>query len=1289
MLGAQRRRGPGQLDRDVIGVRPIDLGETQTGPLRFVVFGDHEESQCLGEQSITEERLDPAGTCSGRITRVLLREQEPNLGPEGLDVDVDGGSEGSDCRPIDRGDSAVRLEPFDQWLERSPGSEDIADTACLDHSDDQIDLALDSFDRSLDVLDRRLQRHADGRILEGKCPLGAHRRDLPIEVADDLLAVVHDRSEPTGAVGDDAMFLQQPKALRSVANVLSARRAVGETGCVDGERLGCRRWSERGRRGRLRLMDGGQHVDHVLHSFGIPTQKESLLLLPHLDGDGLSFWRWGSAFEPSHQVHRATGCVQVPRHRWRVKAPWDDVTVENYGPGMESEDRLKPDEWMKWRFNDPQATVGKPGSRGHHRYVFARHQARQLIERISKRPIVEFRPTGSVSLRMVLFTAERQDVSDAAGRLMPRDPDGDLYVVVGGHEPDAEVEKVLPYALEVAGDRDLIFVIPEGTQWPILARLPWIDHHVRVFTHSLPVGVDDALVVGHDLVEQVVPLRIDVVESAHQLTEFGAYELSPAHLGWVDDLVTWADNHPRLLASHRPAYLGWQAEGRLVLRIARATGGKLRVSAGVRPGSDSPNASGLEVILDGPLIDPEPLREAVRQAIQMRLAGQGPATLEHRLQARMQMLPPERRMGLETLVPEFPAVRPRPGGLGAGLVDFLGVDGNRRIVVVETKVGASEPTVLLQALDYWVWAESNRTELAERLGADPTLRVGLSVVVAPGPDGRLLQRHNRFVLDRLSRSVPLTIWKASNDLQGELHITRVRSSSLRKNSRFSDRMRLRAQSAARLAQPPSGDLSSIEGIQPSAVWAAEQLEATGKLHSHVGAAHSSQRFALDLFGPLGSVGVERLLARFFGPMASASSPSFEWTDPDRLLQESTPGRPYQTQIDVLLAGKTVDGRTVALFVEVKLTEAEFGGCSHAEIAPPELRTNCSTSGPFGAEPSSCWQLRNRDEGKHRRYADVLSIENKTVGIEPGCWFLKRNQPMRIAATAQAARQAGTYDECFAVLTIPQAHTSMRRRWQESIDMIGSSVLGWLDPEVVSAALSPAAAAHVIDRYGLGEPDPQLRDVHSNDTRSWDLAAELKLAMWDSSRLIETHPGGGMYDCLSFYQADQSHLLDLNREGSLHSFMPVPAHDGETSLRTVWRDLAAGRLDEVMAWCRSIPDLPIRPHDPRHEWIRIMPRLAYAYEGRASWKNGVFDTSGYPGDPYQRDLFDAMGIGDSNPMRGMDELGAAYGYWFLVSNDGRPLAAINIETESGWLPNGEKVDLASARPLDTFATSLGL
>lgn len=56
-----------------------------------------------------------------------------------------------------------------------------------------------------------------------------------------------------------------------------------------------------------------------------------------------------------------------------------------------------------------------------------------------------------------------------------------------------------------------------------------------------------------------------------------------------------------------------------------------------------------------------------------------------------------------------------------------------------------------------------------------------------------------------------------------------------------------------------------------------------------------------------------------------------------------------------------------------------------------------------------------------------------------------------------------------------------------------------------------------------------------ETLSWRLLTKFWQRFPDRYALIETHPGGGMYDCLSLAECkDGFHsILDVNRGGSLH------------------------------------------------------------------------------------------------------------------------------------------------------------
>lgn len=156
----------------------------------------------------------------------------------------------------------------------------------------------------------------------------------------------------------------------------------------------------------------------------------------------------------------------------------------------------------------------------------------------------------------------------------------------------------------------------------------------------------------------------------------------------------------------------------------------------------------------------------------------------------------------------------------------------------------------------------------------------------------------------------------------------------------------------------------------------------------------------------------------------------------------------------------------------------------------------------------------------------------------------------------------------------------------------------------------------------------------NEAATWLLIADL-MRHHEAAyglRVIETHPGGGQYDCrtvLTTRNSVVSNLIDFNlASGNAHiSSYPAkaPPHpalpwasDQGDRLAYVAAAVQSNDRAEVRSWLEAAVGLPVMPHAP--PWSRhalaygVMAGIAarHAFLGAPiRWENGVIDTSGYP------------------------------------------------------------------------------
>jgi len=143
--------------------------------------------------------------------------------------------------------------------------------------------------------------------------------------------------------------------------------------------------------------------------------------------------------------------------------------------------------------------------------------------------------------------------------------------------------------------------------------------------------------------------------------------------------------------------------------------------------------------------------------------------------------------------------------------------------------------------------------------------------------------------------------------------------------------------------------------------------------------------------------------------------------------------------------------------------------------------------------------------------------------------------------------------------------------------------------------------------------------------SWRIASELCRCFPDTFSLIQTHPGGGMYDCLSLYIEGNSHFFaDFNRVGSGFS----ASHEFERGdiggrLREsgggipLWEMMVENEnpKDNLAQVCRRLNlEMPSKrpPSNPKIIVYRfIADFLSHASFGKDLWtaRGGYFDSSG--------------------------------------------------------------------------------
>lgn len=207
------------------------------------------------------------------------------------------------------------------------------------------------------------------------------------------------------------------------------------------------------------------------------------------------------------------------------------------------------------------------------------------------------------------------------------------------------------------------------------------------------------------------------------------------------------------------------------------------------------------------------------------------------------------------------------------------------------------------------------------------------------------------------------------------------------------------------------------------------------------------------------------------------------------------------------------------------------------------------------------------------------------------------------------------------------------------------------------------------------PSPQLREA-----LSWKLVSELHRRHPGDFTVIETHPGGGQYDCLTLWAANRT-VADLNRVGGFNVFC------GGQSIpwQELWpTGLTEGGITNLLERMSRACGFPIRaqlpPTGPETLIYRIMAGVAatLAFDKDTwEWRNGQLDTSGCDDQGYRDQWFEAFPGAKEAARADKAEApfgNSKYGFWFLLKND-QPKVCIS-KTAVCWDADGGNHELSS-------------
>lgn len=460
-------------------------------------------------------------------------------------------------------------------------------------------------------------------------------------------------------------------------------------------------------------------------------------------------------------------------------------------------------------------------------------------------------------------------------------------------------------------------------------------------------------------------------------------------------------------------------------------------------------------------------------------------------------------------------------------------------------------------------------------------------------------------------------------------------------------------------QPDGYTPTRIEDhILPAAMEAWDSIAQRKLLHTYANHVRSSQAFAVNLFAPLSPSAISHILAGIFGPIQRVEIPYFEFEDTDDRLCESQSSRPHRTQVDVVLRGETTTAKQVALLVEVKLSEDDFGNCSAFTNPQNDSIHVCQQSGPFGNDAHNCFQLRNHGSGQRRLYDKYLQLTPLPKNVTTsGCWYQSSaSQPMRNVALASVLTHEDRIETRYAVCA-PLLHRDLWNHWDDVQEVLPREMVITLPAEVVASLHDSATYSYLRDRYFL-EVSDEASDSTMQEVVLWNLIAEIDEQFEHNLLVLETHPGGGQYDCISLVNPNNGKpmtIVDFNLVGRIHIF----AKDEIISLDNGWERSYNNDIISVATEIGTHAHLSPRRKSgftsPWREMSRTIELFQRAGE-TATWEIGTLDY--FDGSGIRTERYEEISINYTPFSQLLHPLSnAVFQDWFLVHERQKTSSAI--------------------------------